>query len=221
VNVNAWSPDGQWVLFDATVGGNTDPYVVRADGSGLRRLTDDAASEYDGEWSRDGRWIYYVSEASGSPAIWRMPSSGGHAGRITSEAGFDPRASLDGRTIYFVDRRRTFGMEPGAALKQVPAGGGTASLVYADIPPGAWEVTEAGILFVDARAAATEALWHPSVLTLYDPAAGRVTPLGAPGFRVAPFGTTRYFIASRDGRWVLASHIDRWERDILVLDGFR
>jgi dipeptidyl aminopeptidase/acylaminoacyl peptidase len=35
----SWSPDGAWIAFTSTRGGNSDIYVVRADGSGLRRIT--------------------------------------------------------------------------------------------------------------------------------------------------------------------------------------
>ncbi len=35
----SWSPDGQWIAFSSTRGGNYDIYVVRPDGSALRRLT--------------------------------------------------------------------------------------------------------------------------------------------------------------------------------------
>ena len=119
VNVGAWSPDGASVLFDATVRGNTDLYVARADGGPSRRLTASAAAEFDGEWSRDGAWIYYVSEQSGSPFIRRMPSAGGTGVQITSEPGFEPRELSDGRSIFFIDQRRDYGLGPGATLKRV------------------------------------------------------------------------------------------------------
>jgi hypothetical protein len=45
--------------------------------------------------------------------------------------------------------------------------------------------------------------------------------IGQLGFMIGPFGAPRFLAVSRDGRWALASHVDRWERDILVLDGFR
>ena len=37
----SWSPDGQRIVFSGTHGGITDLYVVNADGTGFRQLTDD------------------------------------------------------------------------------------------------------------------------------------------------------------------------------------
>ena len=54
-----------------------------------------------------------------------------------------------------------------------------------------------------------------------DFAEAHVRPLGELADRVAPFGPNRFVVASRDGRWVLAAHIDRWDRDIMVIDNFR
>jgi hypothetical protein len=42
-----------------------------------------------------------------------------------------------------------------------------------------------------------------------------------PAFRVGPFGINHFLTPSRDGRWALAPHVDRWDRDILVVDNFR
>ncbi len=36
----SWSPDGLWVAFQSDRDGDHEIYVVRTDGSGLRRLTD-------------------------------------------------------------------------------------------------------------------------------------------------------------------------------------
>jgi TolB protein len=35
----SWSPDGEWIAFASTRGGNSDIYIMRADGTELRRLT--------------------------------------------------------------------------------------------------------------------------------------------------------------------------------------
>jgi len=40
-------------------------------------------------------------------------------------------------------------------------------------------------------------------------------------FRIAPFFANRFLIVSPDGRWLLATHMDRWDRDIFVLDNYR
>ena len=45
--------------------------------------------------------------------------------------------------------------------------------------------------------------------------------LGRLDFPVARFAFLRYLIASRDSRWVVLSHIDKWDRDIMVVDNFR
>jgi Tol biopolymer transport system component len=67
VEYMAWSPDGSKIAFmsaepDAS---GTDPnyniYVVNADGSGLRRLTDDPGQEGFPAWSPDGSKIAYSS----------------------------------------------------------------------------------------------------------------------------------------------------------------
>jgi Tol biopolymer transport system component len=60
----AWSPDGRRLAFARSADGGRSfgVYVMRADGSGLRRIshTRFAASP---SWSPDGRWIAFVSES--------------------------------------------------------------------------------------------------------------------------------------------------------------
>jgi TolB protein len=45
----AWSPDGNWIAF-ATTSNGYDLYIVRPDGSGLRRLTRTKAHEEEPAW---------------------------------------------------------------------------------------------------------------------------------------------------------------------------
>jgi hypothetical protein len=42
----AWSPDGRTIAFKGRRDGNTEIYVVNADGSGQRRLTSNTAGDY-------------------------------------------------------------------------------------------------------------------------------------------------------------------------------
>lgn len=54
----AWSPDGNQIAFSASLSGNI--YVIDADGSNLRQVTDDDGSEPT--WSPDGARIAFVSQ---------------------------------------------------------------------------------------------------------------------------------------------------------------
>jgi Tol biopolymer transport system component len=220
INVASWSPDNEFVIVDANVAGNTDIYAVPVNGGTVRRMTQGPSAETDAEWSRDGRWIYYASNESGATAIWKMPAGGGAPVRLTSEVGFEPHESPDGRTLYFVDARRTYGLGPVATLKQIPVDGGTSSVVEARVMPGAWAVTDTGIVFVAGRPN-QDVSHQPDVLAVYDFAERRVHQLGVLPFRVTPAGASRFLTVSRDGRWAVASHVDKWDRDVLVIDNFR
>lgn len=218
INVGSWSNDGHAVAFDAVVNGNADIYVVSTEGGPPRQVTDAATSESDPEWSGDGRWIYYVSDASGRSEIWRISAAGGQATKITSGGAFEPREASDGRVIYYVDQPRGLeGLSRVATLKQVPATGGEEQVVLAGVRPGTWEITDRGIVFLDAGSASARA---SDALSLYDFADRRVQAIGPLGFTLARFRTPR-LTASRDGRWVLANHLDAWERDVMVADNFR
>jgi Tol biopolymer transport system component len=223
VSLGSWSPDGRWLAFDATMGDKTQIYVVPVGGGPLTRVTDGTATEIDPEWSRDGRWIYYASDESGHSAIWKVSARGGARTQLSPELGFDPRQSPDGRSIYFIDRRRSFGVGPVATLKRVSVDGGPAERVDVPVMPGAWDVTDTGIVFVfvPGLGGSVDFARAPDVLQVYDFADRRIRTLGTLAFRVGPFGSTRFLTVSRDGSWALASHVDRWERDILVVDRFR
>ena len=222
VSLGSWSPDGRSLAFDATIGDKTHIYHVPVGGGAVKRLTDGTATEIDPEWSRDGRWIYYASNESGRSAIWKVPAGGGARTRLTAELGFEPRESPDG-SIYFIDRPRYFGLGPVATLKRVSVHGGAAEKVDVPVMPGAWDVTETGIvfIFVAGLGGPQDFARAPDVLQVYDFAQRRIQTLGTLPFRVGPFGVNHFLTVSRDGQWAVASHVDRWDRDIFVVDGFR
>jgi Tol biopolymer transport system component len=222
VNVGSWSPDGRFVAVEGIADGTSDIYVISADGGPPRRLTNGRSVDSDPEWSRDGAWIYYASNASGRSELWKIPVAGGTPVRLTTDGGFEPRESPDGRTIYYVDARVGNGLTAAATLKQVPSAGGAETVVLSGVPPGAWDVTERGIVFVTGSAGVRSTTpGAEDALDLYSFADRRVHRLGVLPFPVARYGVRRLLTVSGDGRWALAAHIDRWERDILVADNFR
>jgi serine/threonine protein kinase/Tol biopolymer transport system component len=70
-----WSPSGEWIAFSPSRGVNAGIFVVRADGTGERRLTQTGSWPV---WWPDGKRIGYVATApDGSQQIRTVPFSGG------------------------------------------------------------------------------------------------------------------------------------------------
>ena len=60
----SWSPDGNWLAFTLAPGGgmNTQVYLIRPDGTGMRRLTAGGKeTNRAGIWSNDGKWLAWTS----------------------------------------------------------------------------------------------------------------------------------------------------------------
>jgi eukaryotic-like serine/threonine-protein kinase len=98
----SWSPDGQWVTFDA--GSEIEQmeiWAIRTDGSGLRQVTRGRGRGALPSWSRDGRFIYFASNRTGRNEVWRVAAEGGTEEQLTSEGGMCPAESPDGRTLYY------------------------------------------------------------------------------------------------------------------------
>ena len=67
-----WSPDGKWLAFTLAPGGgmNTQVYLVRPDGTGVKRLTDGGKETNGlGPWSRDGSLLVTTSNRRSGSAI--------------------------------------------------------------------------------------------------------------------------------------------------------
>jgi TolB protein len=67
---------GDQVAFMSSRDGNWDLYIVDSDGTGLRRLTQDASNEGLPTWSPDGRALAFVSDQGGQWAVWAMAPDG-------------------------------------------------------------------------------------------------------------------------------------------------
>jgi TolB protein len=104
----AWSPDGQRLAVTLTREGQSQIFIISADGSGTpRRLTTSSGIDTEPAFSPDGRTLYFTSDRGGSPQIYRMPSDGGDAVRVTFGSNYNvsARPSPDGRTLAFITRR--------------------------------------------------------------------------------------------------------------------
>ena len=67
-----WSPDGQWIAFSSAPGGgmNSQIFVIRPDGTALRRLTEGGKiNNWIGPWSHDGSSIGLASSRRSPDAL--------------------------------------------------------------------------------------------------------------------------------------------------------
>ncbi|MDT7602585.1 MAG: hypothetical protein QOF61_582, partial [Acidobacteriota bacterium] len=96
-----WTPDGR-VVYSSRAGGNTDIWIMDADGRNQKQLTDDAEYERSLSVTPDGRHIIFDSERSGTLQIWRIDIDGGNLKQITTGAGaFGPSCSPDGKWVVY------------------------------------------------------------------------------------------------------------------------
>jgi Tol biopolymer transport system component len=104
----AWSPDGSRLVFAGLTGAddannrrsNLDIYVVRADGTALRRLTRSRAGDGSPAWSARGR-IAFTRNRDGREHVYTMRPDGSDLERVTPRGGARPNWSPDGSKLAF------------------------------------------------------------------------------------------------------------------------
>ncbi|HEX6218309.1 MAG TPA: hypothetical protein VFZ35_03445 [Sphingomicrobium sp.] len=112
------------ILFSSTRDGNTDLYLMKADGSGERRLTTDPSADELGRCSPDGRFVVFRRGGGQSGDLFRLDLQSGEELRLTNDPAREsaPAWSPDSATIYFTKRHANFdriarmkadGSEPG------------------------------------------------------------------------------------------------------------
>jgi Tol biopolymer transport system component len=119
-----WSPDGAWLLFLAGEHYNCHPHIVRADGTGLKKLASregykgvveflDVPDFHGGSsdvpvWSTDGRSVFYTAQVGRSVELFRV-SLDGRSERLTETPDgslhYHPMPSPDGRWLVYGSRR--------------------------------------------------------------------------------------------------------------------
>jgi TolB protein len=81
--VPVYSPDGTRIAFMSGRDGNPEIYVVNADGSNTRRLTNHPAGDGTPTWSPNSQQLAFVSDRTGTPQIYLMGADGSNVRRIT------------------------------------------------------------------------------------------------------------------------------------------
>jgi hypothetical protein len=110
-----------------------------------------------------------------------------------------------------------------ATLKRVSVDGGQVSTVVSGVRRGRWDVADSGIVFLTGAPGLAPDPATPDALEFFSFNDGRTRRLGELPFPVISRGYSppRVLTVSPDARWALVSHMDHWERDIVVADNFR
>ncbi|HXT19894.1 MAG TPA: hypothetical protein VN923_04010, partial [Thermoanaerobaculia bacterium] len=99
----SWSPDGRELMF-GDVGPETgfDLWVLNLANGRTRPLLRTPANEIYAAWSPDGRWLAWCTDENDrwETVVTSYPDLAGRW-QLSSDGGFDPFWSHDGRTVYF------------------------------------------------------------------------------------------------------------------------
>ncbi|HJP93310.1 MAG TPA: protein kinase [Pyrinomonadaceae bacterium] len=115
----ALSPDGGKIVFRSNASGNSDIWIVNADGSNPKQLTTDAGINVGPVVSPDGRHILFLSDRNGVAHIWKMNIEGGDQKQLTYGNGEQaPQFSPDGQWVVYST------IAENSSVWRIPAAGG-------------------------------------------------------------------------------------------------
>ena len=100
----SWSPDGQFLTFQAYWDGNWHLYSIHRDGSKLQQLTSGPYDHREPHWSPDGQHIAFSSDREGTYDIWTLEVANNQLKQQTKEPAneYAPAWSPDGAQIGFI-----------------------------------------------------------------------------------------------------------------------
>jgi Tol biopolymer transport system component len=122
----AISPDGRYIAFSVGQHGKRMLYVMQADGTNARIVTDALDLQGTPAWTPDGQSITSAASDHGAPHLFRVPIDGRSPTLFVQEYALDPAWAPDGRFVVYSgpDIGTTFSLKAvtaGAAAHDLPA----------------------------------------------------------------------------------------------------
>lgn len=122
--VPTWSPDGKYVLFVSGEHYNCHPTIVRADGTGLKKIADrqgyrgvteflDVPDYHGGSsdtpiWTKDSQAVIYTAKVGENIELFQVPLDGEPQQLTKTPAGsthYHPQLSPDGKFLVYGSKR--------------------------------------------------------------------------------------------------------------------
>ncbi|HEX5836926.1 MAG TPA: protein kinase [Anaerolineales bacterium] len=220
----SWSPDGSQLVFispclrradfqEASYSSDTSLFLINADGTGFRQLTNVPGADFEPAWSPDGERIAFTSIRDGSKQIYLLDVDSLAVTRLTdldpNNENSQPAWSFDGRQIaYMMKRVGTYQLwvmsDTGQDNVQVVRSGQS----LWDYSP-AWSADGKLILFSQRRGDSTNP--RPWLMSVQVENGGEATRLNFP----TPVEDVEF---SPDGLWLVIEGMDtQGNRDIYFM----
>lgn len=208
-----WSPDAKLIASASRdlSGQSSILYLIQPDGGGVEQITAGHSLDVVPTWSNDGRFVYFTSTRSGSQALWKMPIHGGSAVRISEGPEWLAGESPDGKWLYSIRRSSPARFD----LARRSLRGAAADEILAPVANSrSYAIANDGVYFISAPGEGNQ---------------GRIEFLRNDGRRVTlatlwkppGFGLTVSPTAAGGDRRILYTQTDRFETDLLLVEGFR
>lgn len=199
-----WSPSGSRVAFDSMIGAQWAVFVMNANGSGVRRLTDSSLRAVRPRWSPGGEWVYFVV-LNGAGGTARIPVGGGPAESVVGDLRHG-RLDRSGRFVYGF-RDNGAGED---TVWRVDLETGREEALF-DAPEYAMEASAEGIYF-----SRPGLLMEPSPILFYRFSDRQVLEVATP-----PLSRARRFGLSPDGRYLTFSQAQDVGGDLMIIQNYR
>ena len=113
----AISPDGRNIAFSVRQHGQTLLYMMQADGTNARIVTDSLDLQGSPAWAPDGQSITSAADDHGVPRLFRVPLDGRSPTVFVQEYSADPTWAPDGRFVVYsgADIGTTFSVKAATA----------------------------------------------------------------------------------------------------------
>jgi Tol biopolymer transport system component len=184
------SPDGRLLAFTAA-DSTEDLVVVKTDGTGMVRLTNDKFRDRAPAWSADSSTVYFASNRSGQYEIWRVSADGGPpepVARKDAAAVLRPFVSADNKYLAALT------VIPKLQLELLDLSSPPDARVLRDIVPPEVPVPVVPLGWLkDGRLVASAAtVGKDSQIVLYNPATRTSTSIAIPGSVAIGMAGDRY-----------------------------
>ncbi|MBL8296037.1 MAG: PD40 domain-containing protein [Bryobacterales bacterium] len=196
------SDDIAFVLLDTkNAADERGVYTIRADGTGLRRITGPNHQATEHSWSADGKWIYFSSPATGFYQIWKVAATGGSPKQVTRFGGYRPVES-NGVLYYGIT---------GDGVWSTGINGGPERKVLPQAQSVAWFPARDGLLFVPPAQpdSGSTAISH------WNAATGTIQPVA----RLPHPGVNRFSFFEKSST-ILYHRTDYESHDIIMLENY-